>query len=295
MQDIDTLMNTDRYGIFFNFTCYNNALDQADALSRHFMLNPTGGGAGYVGSTHMEFSAAQESFHLEMLNKVFSGEEVRIGKVLLDAKDKIVPRWSYSHGSRWLLFFATMYLGDPQMEVWTAEPQAMTITSPATLPPGQQSFDVTVSSSGGPVSSALVCIYMEDDVYELAFTDANGVAAFSNVDFTTEGSASIVATKHNYFPAEELLTISASCCVQRVGDANGIGGDEPTLNDVSVMIDAKFISGYFDGIIACLAEADINLSGGADPTCDDITMGDISILQDYLFITGPSLGLPACL
>jgi len=87
----------------------------------------------------------------------------------------------------------------------------------------------------------------------------------------------------------------ASCCVQRVGDANGIGGDEPTLGDLVVMIDAKFISGYCDGIIACLAEADINLSGGADPTCDDITMGDISILQDYLFITGPSLGLPDCL
>ena len=86
-----------------------------------------------------------------------------------------------------------------------------------------------------------------------------------------------------------------NCCQLRVGDANGLGGDEPTIGDVSVMIDAKFISGHCTGLIECLPEADINQSGGVSPTCDDITIGDISILIDYLFITGPALGLPACL
>ena len=86
-----------------------------------------------------------------------------------------------------------------------------------------------------------------------------------------------------------------SCCDNRVGNANGSGEDEPTIGDVSVMIDAKFISGTCDGVIGCLAEADINQSGGANPTCDDITIGDVAILIDYLFITGSSLGLPECL
>jgi len=85
----------------------------------------------------------------------------------------------------------------------------------------------------------------------------------------------------------------ASCCFERVGDANGLGGDEPTIGDISVMIDSKFISGSPDPI-ACMAEADANLSGGADPQFSDVTIGDISILIDYLFITGPSLGLAAC-
>ncbi len=89
--------------------------------------------------------------------------------------------------------------------------------------------------------------------------------------------------------------VCETCCVHRVGDANGLGGDEPTIGDVSVMIDAKFITGTCAGIIPCLAEADINGSGGSSPTCDDITIGDISTLIDYLFITGPSLGLPTCL
>lgn len=89
--------------------------------------------------------------------------------------------------------------------------------------------------------------------------------------------------------------VASTCCVGRVGDANGAGGDEPTIGDVSVMIDAKFITGSCSGIITCLAEADINQSGGVSPTCDDITIGDVAILIDYLFITGSSLGLPTCL
>jgi hypothetical protein len=84
------------------------------------------------------------------------------------------------------------------------------------------------------------------------------------------------------------------CCVGRVGDANGAGGDEPTIGDISTMIDALFISGN-PGVIACLAEGDVNQSGATNPAATDITISDISALIDYLFITGPSRGLPACL
>ena len=88
---------------------------------------------------------------------------------------------------------------------------------------------------------------------------------------------------------------SESCCIGRVGDANGIGGDEPTIGDVSVMVDAKFISLTCDGFIVCLAEGDINQNGGLDPVCDDISIGDISILVDYLFISQQPSLLVDCL
>jgi len=94
---------------------------------------------------------------------------------------------------------------------------------------------------------------------------------------------------------DDLGDVCDTCCVGRVGDANGDAADEPTISDISTLIDAKFITGACDGVIACLAEADINQSGGISPTCHDITIGDISILIDYLFITGSSLGLAECL
>jgi hypothetical protein len=88
--------------------------------------------------------------------------------------------------------------------------------------------------------------------------------------------------------------ICEGCCEDRVGDGNGSGDDEPTIGDISIMIDALFIGGDAE-VLGCLAEADVNQSGGVDPEAADITIGDISYLIDYLFITGPSLGLPDCL
>lgn len=84
------------------------------------------------------------------------------------------------------------------------------------------------------------------------------------------------------------------CCIGRVGDANGQSGDEPTISDISVIIDLLFISQSPD-VVPCLAEADVNQSGGQFPQKDDVTLSDASILIDYLFITGSSLGLPDCL
>jgi hypothetical protein len=100
---------------------------------------------------------------------------------------------------------------------------------------------------------------------------------------------------------ETVVGCGCACCCGRVGDANGSGRGEPTIGDISVMIDAKFITGNCVGsglespIIPCIPSADINQSGGANATCADITIGDISYLIDYLFITGPDLGLPNCL
>jgi hypothetical protein len=75
-----------------------------------------------------------------------------------------------------------------------------------------------------------------------------------------------------------------------VGDANGEGGDEPTIADVSALIDLLFISGV---PIDCYPEGDINQSGGFFPEKEDISIGDISVLIDHLFIT--KVELPDCL
>jgi PKD repeat protein len=88
------------------------------------------------------------------------------------------------------------------------------------------------------------------------------------------------------------------CCSVRVGNANGEGEypDEVTLADIMLLVDVKFLSSDCSKL-ACLAEADVNQDGGAEPNCNDhVTLADIMYLVDYLFITGPSAGtLPECL
>ena len=143
----------------------------------------------------------------------------------------------------------------------------------------QASF--TAPSSGGTYSYCFRFSF--DGMVTATYADSDGAGSNPGLVFS---------------PAKMgIMTVigSGSCCSDRVGDANGLGGDEPTIGDASALIDSKFITGTCVGILDCLTEADINQSGGTDPDCDDITIGDISILIDYLYITGSSLGLPNCL
>jgi hypothetical protein len=93
------------------------------------------------------------------------------------------------------------------------------------------------------------------------------------------------------------FALSEPCCKGVVGDANTNGDADPTIGDITTLVDAKFISNTCDGIIHCVAEADVNQSGGTTADCGDITIGDINMLVDYLFITGPEEygPLPDCL
>ncbi len=127
----------------------------------------------------------------------------------------------------------------------------------------------------------------------MAITNSQGFYYFPNVP---EGDYTLLVGKASYVPsAMGAVPIRATCCQGTVGDANGQAGNEPTIGDVSTLIDAKFITGTCTGIVVCMTEADVNQSGGSNPTCDDVTVGDIAWLIDYLFITGPSVGLKPCL
>jgi len=104
----------------------------------------------------------------------------------------------------------------------------------------------------------------------------------------------------NYNPGQEDYNEDglgeACCCVGHVGDTNGDAGDDPTIGDVSAMIDYLFIS-QNPLVIHCLAEADYNQSGGCDITRDDITIGDIAAWIDCAFLwpIPPERCPPECL
>ena len=123
--------------------------------------------------------------------------------------------------------------------------------------------------------------------------DVNGDCVVDHLDYQLLLGCILIS----HIPCPEVSTCcnpvyNYSCCVDRVGDVNGYGWEEPTIGDVSAIIDMLFISG---AEVGCVSEADMNQSGGANPGPGDIKIGDISILIDHLFITGSSLELAECL
>ena len=79
----------------------------------------------------------------------------------------------------------------------------------------------------------------------------------------------------------EASAASASCCQGTVGDVDGSGGNTPTVADIGRLVDYLFITGT---PLDCMAEADVNQSGGINPDRNDITVADISAIVFHLFV-----------
>ncbi|MCD6249108.1 MAG: hypothetical protein J7J98_02090 [candidate division Zixibacteria bacterium] len=80
-----------------------------------------------------------------------------------------------------------------------------------------------------------------------------------------------------------------ACCVGKRGNANGLGGDTPTIGDVAVLIDHLFI--YQTPLPACVEEA--NANGLLNSAGEKISIGDVTLLIEHLFIN-PTTPLVDC-
>jgi hypothetical protein len=152
-------------------------------------------------------------------------------------------------------------------------------------------FDIAPANNTD-LDATLVFRYLESELNGL---DENSLGLYSSEDgggtWTLRGGSvdtelnSVMLGGIDSFSRWTLGSAQTSCCVGMVGDVNGSGQDEPTIGDVSVLIEALFISGS-TAAIDCLAEADINRSASGEPGPGDLTIGDISMLIDYLFLSG---------
>lgn len=204
--DIDTLSNDGEYGIFFDFTCFNCLLDSANALAKHFLLNPTGGGVGSIGSTHFTWSHIYDGFHSEIFARVFDSAETRLGKALSDSKMNLTPQMDCVDNIYRFGIFAYIYLGDPQLRIWTDTPVAMDVACPDTLIAGTHEVTVSVTALGQPVPQALVCMSMGSTIYGRDYTNADGEVTFT-ANLQTQGYVSVAATKQNHFYAEDTIFV----------------------------------------------------------------------------------------
>ncbi|UCE74214.1 MAG: hypothetical protein JSV56_00535 [Methanomassiliicoccales archaeon] len=91
--------------------------------------------------------------------------------------------------------------GDPEMEIWTDNPEQMNVKYPDTIgSEGPQTFIVTVKDQDGePVNFARVCLRKENDIYKVDYTNPGGWVRF-DITPSFGGNMDITVTKHNYRP-----------------------------------------------------------------------------------------------
>jgi hypothetical protein len=162
---------------FLNMLNCSAAAFDFPCLAEKFLQNPNGGAVGVIGATREAYPDNVQLFQEAWFREQYN-EGVRGAAAALDeARLRYVPQCFDDNAYRWS-YFITTYLGDPELELWTAAPLQAQVTHPATLIAGAQSFTVRVLSGGAPVVGATVCAWKAGDCYAVERTGATGAAGF---------------------------------------------------------------------------------------------------------------------
>jgi serine protease AprX len=168
------------------------------------------------------------------------------------------------------------FSGQMLTSIATAERRATIVLATAT-----SGAEPPLSPGAGPVAS----LYFSVPIVPWSGFNPIRLVSYGNY------KPSFRSSSYEYTPALSDGSIRIGCCFGRVGDVNGVGGDEPDFADVMALVDFLFISGSMPG---CWTEADINQSGGFNAKGTDITLGDLMTLINYLFVSGSTVLLPDC-
>jgi len=93
-------------------------------------------------------------------------------------------------------------IGDPSLDIWSAQPQAVEISGPGAVILGMAELDLELSIQGEPVERALVAL-SQGEFQAVARSDAQGQVHFNLEALQNPGALQILVTGHNLMPTEE--------------------------------------------------------------------------------------------
>ncbi len=213
--DMMALENENRYSLLYSIGCWPAAFDK-DCVAEHFLTNPAGGGVAFVGNSRYGWGSPgnplygySDRFDHQFFKQLFTEEIQHTGTALATAKARYVPLSQAENVYRWCEYEINL-LGDPEMPVWTDEPNTLQLVFPGQLSFGENAFTVhTTNIQGQPLKDVMLCVMRDSTLYQTRQTGLNGTAAFN---LTLEQSVSpliLTATKHNYIPRIDTVMVAS--------------------------------------------------------------------------------------
>jgi predicted outer membrane repeat protein len=201
--------NNHQFSIIYTGACMVNAFDDDfggdPCLGESFTRNANGGAIAFIacsrygwGSPGHPTGLYSDEYDKEFYKKLLGSGLYHLGEAYTAHKYTFAP-WSNSYNPyRWLQFGINL-LGDPELPVWTENPQVMSVTYPATIGTSSQ----TINIHAQPYSH--ICLWKTvgstDEVY--VYGDANASGDYSaTINVPTPGTLRLTATKHNFYPFE---------------------------------------------------------------------------------------------
>jgi hypothetical protein len=210
-----------------SIACFTGAMDEVsggDCMAER-MLNRSGGGFvgvmmnsrygwGAIGQSGNYVMGPSEMIDTTFLNRVLRQGAVRQGQALASAKNAWVPYADSSYQydmMRWCLYELNLF-GDPELPLWTNDPESLQVTHNPVVPMGTSELSVTVQdkNSGSPIQGALVCLMPKSgSSYDWGTTDASGQATLG-LTVTAVETVYVTVTGRDHYPSEGFAMVQAN-------------------------------------------------------------------------------------
>ncbi|KAA0003511.1 MAG: hypothetical protein FE048_01360 [Thermoplasmata archaeon] len=203
-QDAHALSNGDMTPVVFSISCENAHLDSRyETLGEAFVKNDDGAVA-FLGATRPSYTLPNHDFDKNLFDAIGNRGIYRIGEILNYANAKLIDKYKSTYYEFYAAANVKMYLwlGDPALELWTSVPSTMNVTYPSNV---SGEMTVVVTDGTAPIADALVCVRM-GDLYVTGISNCNGTVTLS-LPATSEGTADVTVTKHNYLPWQGTVEI----------------------------------------------------------------------------------------
>lgn len=225
--DIPGLTNGDELPVVFSVTCQTGWFDgetdpytgNTESFCEEILRYDSGGAVGIIGSTRDSPSGYNDALARGFYDAVWpdfdptmtTGAMFELGQIHTYGKLLMALDTTFTSASMELLVYEEFHLfGDPEMSLWTQQPQALTVSHPSEIGSGgPQRFVVTVTDGTSPVSNAAVCLLKGTEIHTLEYTNPSG-HAFFDITPTTGGNMDITVTRHNYRPYEGVIAVTSS-------------------------------------------------------------------------------------
>ncbi len=215
--DADAATNGGKLPLVYISSCNSaNFTETDDTNLERLITNPDGGAAALVGPTGLTYRGETPTggsfgnwwLDVKFWETFFDGAYAP-GATLYEAKRAFYQTHMVNPPTLISNLKTVMYsynlLGDPEMMIWTDQPEDPRVDTPAFYI-GDQTLTVTVTNASGvPVSNALVALDGAG-VSTAVRTDATGEARF-NITFTARDDVGVTVTGHNILPFEFVQTV----------------------------------------------------------------------------------------
>jgi len=235
VDDIPALHNGAEQPVMFSMNCRSGWYDGTmhDCHGEALLKASGKGVVGFIGSSRVSFDGYADELSRgiwESLYPVYDGDlllgpKYCLGELLNNGKLSMYNNFIYTEGAGYtegwyvpqkdtISMEEFNLLGDPEMPVLTHKAYPLKVSHPRSITPATTRMTARAYQEtriGGyyerwPVQGARVCLYQDDYIYSVDYTDSDGYVRFDRLA-PSAGTVLITVTRHNYYPYLNDITV----------------------------------------------------------------------------------------